>query len=255
MTDKIVWLTDVHITPSGFINDQPSTERLRRALREIRRWHSDAAACVISGDLTEDGTPGEYAIAAEILADLKVPLLPMTGNHDDRAALRTALALPMQTMPGFIQYRHDVGGLTLLCLDTQVPGRPYGLFCPERLDWIAAALDAAAGRTVLIFMHHPPCRLGLGPLDDICLRHPEAFLDLVAGRVAHIFCGHVHRQTSGSVRGVPFSTQRALAYQAPMPFPPWTWDTFATAREKPQYGVIHADAEQITLQTYDLPGD
>ena len=255
MTDKIVWLTDVHITPSGLINDQPSTARLERAVAEILRWHSDAAACVISGDLTENGTAEEYAVAAGILADLPMPVLPMAGNHDDRASLRGALALPDGAMPGFVQYRVDVGAVTLLCLDTQVPHKPYGRLCAERLDWLGRALTGTEGRAVLVFLHHPPCRLGLGPLDDICLRHPETFLDMIAGRADHLFCGHVHRPTAGTIRGIPFATQRALAYQAPRPFPPWTWATFEPANEQPQYGVILADAGRIVLQTFDLPGD
>ncbi len=46
------------------------------------------AAVVMTGDLVNDARPDEYAALADLLAPLDAPVLPLPGNHDDRALLR-----------------------------------------------------------------------------------------------------------------------------------------------------------------------
>ena len=46
--------------------------------------------------------------------------------------------------------------VSLLCLDTALPGSDAGAFDPVRLDWLAQRLHDTADRRVLVFTHHPP---------------------------------------------------------------------------------------------------
>mgnify|MGYP005989001347 CR=1 FL=1 len=82
------------------------------------------------------------------------------------------------------------------------------------------------------------------------LENADAFLDLIAchGNVRHLFMGHVHRPTSGAVRGIPFATLGSLAFQAPQPRPAWDWDTFEAPREAPQYGVVLIEDGNVVVQ-------
>lgn len=76
------------------------------------------------------------------------------------------------------------------------------------------------------------------------------FLDLIARfpAVRYLCIGHVHRPISGTVRGIPFSTMRAVLYQAPAPRPAWDWETFQPAQEVPGIGVLSIAEGDITLQ-------
>ena len=253
-THKIVWLTDLHITESGYVENTACAARLAQAIDQINRWHGDAECCVITGDLTDTGAPGEYRALANGLAGLSIPALPMIGNHDNRQELRSHLPPPGAAMPDYHQFRHDIGHLTLLCLDTQSPGEDAGVLDEARLDWIADQLSATHGRQVLVFMHHPPGPLGLSLLDDMPLRDSEPLVRLLsdAPHVGHVFCGHVHRPVSGTVGGVPFTTLRALAHQTRPPHHLKTWSDFVIPDERPQYGVILVAPDRVVVQALDL---
>lgn len=255
-THKIVWLTDLHITASGQVEGTACAARLAQATEQINRWHGDAACCVISGDLTDTGAPDEYAALAEALSRLSVPVLPMIGNHDNRALLRAALPPAGLAMNAYHQFRWDIDGLTLLCLDTHLPGDDAGAIDDARLAWVADQLAATVDRRVLVFMHHPPGPLGLSLLDDMPLRDSEPLVRLLAAapQVAHLFCGHVHRPVSGTIGGVPFTTLRALAHQTRPPHHLKTWSDFVDHDERPQYGVILTAPDRVVVQTLDLEG-
>lgn len=253
-THKIVWLTDLHITESGQVENTACAARLAQAVEQINRWHGDADCCVITGDLTDTGAPGEYTALIKGLAPLAIPALPMIGNHDNRPALRAAMPPAGTAMEAYHQFRHDIGPVTLLCLDTHLPGSDAGALDQARLDWIAEQLAATAGRQVLVFMHHPPGPLGLSLLDDMPLQDSGPLIDLLAAapQVAHVFCGHVHRPVSGTVGGVPFTTLRALAHQTRPPHHLKTWSDFVVPEERPQYGVILVAPDRVVMQAIDL---
>jgi len=99
-------------------------------------------------------------------------------------------------------------------------------------------------------MHHPPLSLHLPPLDDSNLEDSDAFLDVISAHnnVKHLFMGHVHRATTGTIRGIPFASMSALSFQAPPPRPAWGWDNFNPAHEAPQYGVLHIQKDSVVLQ-------
>lgn len=251
---KIVWLSDLHITASGQVEGTACATRLSQAVEQVNRWHADAACCVITGDLTDTGSPEEYAALTDGLAGLSIPVLPMIGNHDNRSALRAALPPVGLTMADYHQFRWDIGNLTLLCLDTHLPDNDAGAMDEARLDWVTEQLATTIGRQVLVFMHHPPGPLGLSLLDDMPLRDSEALMRLLASapHVAHLFCGHVHRPVSGIIGGVPFTTLRALAHQTRPPHHLKTWSDFVDPDERPQYGVVLVGPDRVVVQAIDL---
>jgi Icc protein len=143
--------------------------KLRRSLQTARRVGANHV--VLSGDLTEIGTPGEFETLAELLHDSGIPsdrisLVP--GNHDlytSADAWRWALAGPLAAFartsadrPGKML---DVGGATLMPIDAtfhQPVTRSAGVVAPEVLESIErrAADPAFAGRPLVLVQHHPP---------------------------------------------------------------------------------------------------
>jgi 3',5'-cyclic AMP phosphodiesterase CpdA len=254
-THKVIWISDLHQTVSGEVEGVASAARLDQLIAQINTYHADAACCVASGDLCDTGSAEEYQALNQRLAGLKLRFLPMIGNHDNPANFGQAFALPGQVQPGYAQFRYDLAGdVTLLCLDTYLAGSDAGAMDKARLDWLADQLRQTAERRVLVFTHHPPGPLGLGPLDAMPLLDHQPLIDLLraAPQVEYLLCGHVHRPVSGVIGGVPFATLRALAHQTKAPTTTWGWDDFVAKEERPQYAVILIAADRIVIQFIDI---
>ncbi|WP_264213191.1 phosphodiesterase [Leisingera thetidis] len=247
---KLIWMSDLHFEAEGLVLGHDPRLRLQAAVDFIAQHHADAAACLITGDLVETGTVLNYRALKGVLDQLPMPVLPMAGNHDDRKALRETLPVPDSAMAGFIQYRADFGALSVLCLDTLIPGRAAGVLCPDRMAWLQAGLEALNGRPAIVALHHPPMKLGLPMQDPDNLKNGDALLELLAGypNVLHLLAGHVHRPCSGTARGIPFATAKSVLYQAPPPHPAWDWDSFRPAAEAPALTVLEGTAEGLILQ-------
>ncbi|MER9656928.1 phosphodiesterase [Mesorhizobium sp. M0152] len=210
---KIIQVTDVHLGRQGERHYGADLhQRLASCIAHVNAHHADAALCVFTGDLTETGAPESYADLKAALSGLSVPWRLLPGNHDRRAPLVAAFPEIAVDENGFVQSAHETADEVLLFLDGLAEGRIEGELCDRRLAWLEARLAEAAGKPVYVFMHHPPVQLGLPQLDRLGLENPGRFLDLLRqhGNVRHIFFGHVHRDISGTVAGIPFSAQRGL---------------------------------------------
>ena len=247
---KIIWMSDPHFQANGTIDGLNPRVRLAAAIDHMNAHHADADFAILSGDLVGDDIKGDYTGIATYLAKSNIPVHPMVGNNDDRNSMRTHLALPPQVMPDFIQYVLDTEAGTFLCLDTQKLGSHAGEICSKRSEWLGQTLDVRRDKPAYIFMHHPPLPLNLPAQDEIMLENAGQFLDLIGryGNVKHLFMGHVHRPTCGTVRGIPFATIGAVSFQAPAPRPEWHWDSFAPPAEAPHYGVLYLTDGDVTLQ-------
>jgi predicted phosphodiesterase len=88
----IAQLSDVHVGGSRY-----REELLRTAIEEVNEREPDLA--VIAGDLTDDGYPDQYPLAAQELAALRCPrIVRVPGNHDVRNAANLARLPVVATM-------------------------------------------------------------------------------------------------------------------------------------------------------------
>jgi 3',5'-cyclic AMP phosphodiesterase CpdA len=248
---KILQVTDTHVVEDGgLIYGIDPAARLEACVAHINAHHADARFCILSGDLTNEGTPGAYRALKGILDGLAVPYHIMIGNHDDRENLLAAFPGTPRDEAGFVQYVLMTPAGRLLVLDTVTPGTHGGRFCARRAAWLGERLDEAGDDPVYIFMHHPPFPIGLPAMDRMGLDDPEPFAAAVSGRansanIRHIFFGHVHRSVSGSWRGIAFSAlpstvhQVALDLEAVTPVP--------KTQEPPGYGVILIEPERTLV--------
>ncbi|NRB03285.1 MAG: metallophosphoesterase [Rhodobacteraceae bacterium] len=247
---KLIWMTDPHFQNTGTIDGLDPRLRLKAAITHANAHYPDAEFALLTGDLVGDDIDGDYTALAGYLESSALPIHPMMGNNDDRAGFRARLSLPQDAMPDFVQFALDTAEGRILCLDTHKVGSAAGQFCDARMDWLEGQLTDAGDTPVYIFMHHPPMSLGLPKQDEIMLDEGAAFLDLLTAHasVKHLFMGHVHRPTCGSIRGIPFATLGALSFQAPAPRPAWDWDNFKAAAEPPHYAVVEIAQGNVTVQ-------
>ncbi|KVQ65941.1 metallophosphatase [Burkholderia ubonensis] len=245
-------ISDLHIKRPGQLAYQrvDTAAALARCIARLNALEPRPDAVLVTGDLVDFGRDDEYAQLRDLLAPLEIPYYLMVGNHDDRAALRRAFADRPEWQDGeFVQYAFDVGAVRVLALDSQVPGASAGDLCDARLAWLAAQLDAARDRPVIVALHHPPFASGIGHMDALRLAPAAAAkLDaLLRGHpnVERVLCGHVHRTMFARFGGTIASAVPAPAHQvafdlrdnAPSAFrlePP----AFAVHRHTPDAGVI-----------------
>ena len=195
----------------------------------------------MSGDLTNEGTPGAYRTLRTVLDALAVPYYLMAGNHDHRENLLAAFPETPRDEAGFVQYVIETPVGRLLVLDTVEPGSHGGSFCARRAAWLGDRLADAGGDPVYIFMHHPPFPVGLPAMDRMGLDDPAPFAAAVAehaegAQIRHIFFGHVHRPVSGSWRGIAFSALPSTVHQVALDLD--TVSPVPKTREPPAYGMI-----------------
>ncbi|KVC91824.1 metallophosphatase [Burkholderia ubonensis] len=245
-------ISDLHIKRPGQLAYQrvDTAAALARCIARLNALEPRPDAVLVTGDLVDFGRDDEYRHLRDLLAPLEIPYYLMVGNHDDRAALRRTFADRPEWQDGeFVQYAFDVGAVRVLSLDSQVPGASAGDLCDARLAWLAAQLDAARDRPVIVALHHPPFASGIGHMDALRLAPAAAAkLDaLLRGHpnVERVLCGHVHRTMFARFGGTIASAVPAPAHQvafdlrdnAPSAFrlePP----AFAVHRHTPDAGVI-----------------
>jgi 3',5'-cyclic AMP phosphodiesterase CpdA len=224
---RIAHLSDLHLL-EPHPRQRPLRERIRlgylsllRPLdaeaRVLRTLRALARACekgfdhlVLSGDLTEDGTPGQFEEVARVLLvsridPTKVTLVP--GNHDayaDHRAFARALAGPLRpfakTSGGAPGQVVDLGEVALLPISTAVH---------QHWAWSFGDIDSAgfeglekrasdpgiAKRAVVVVQHHAPNPHRFAALQwaDGLRAHARLLALLSKVRKVQVLHGHLHR--------------------------------------------------------------
>ncbi|MEM8622081.1 MAG: phosphodiesterase [Pseudomonadota bacterium] len=206
----IIQLSDTHVTEPGRLayGRVDTRQALIRAVAHLNALPDRLGpidGVVLTGDLTDHATPGEYTAFRALIAPLRIPLFVIPGNHDARGPMREAFAdAPYLPAEGPLHWHQRIGEVDVIGLDTTVPGAPHGTLGQTGLGWLEHALSETADRPCLVFTHHPPFDTGIAHMDRMRLRDGDAFLALVARhpQVLLVGSGHVHRMIA-SVESVP----------------------------------------------------
>lgn len=218
----IAQLTDTHLYETG--SDEPMAraraENLRAAVAAINALDEAPDAVIHTGDVTQTGAPGGYALAREIMADLPAPLYVVPGNRDSRANLRGAFAADGY-LGGHgdgdapVLFAIDHHAVRLVGFDTLSADTRRGDVDPGRLDWLARTLAERPAAPTAIFMHHPPVDIETSTYPwQFLRREAGAELAAVIGRhaqVLRVFCGHSHRPYLAPFAGAEASTVPSIA--------------------------------------------
>lgn len=257
---KLLALTDIHMKAKGqtIIGLDPF-ENFKRGLDHAVSHHPDAERVILMGDLTNSGTPEEYARVGEIIADCPIPVTLMCGNHDQRDNLTAAFPWANTDDNGFVQDAFVCGTTRVLTTDTQF-GPPFvsyahlGQYCDKRFAWLTDQLQQAkdAGQNVALFAHHPPMKVGFAGMDQIRMRDDTRMAEVLksADVDVHFICGHVHRTISGSWHGHGFTVFKSTCHQMPLALE--NPDLSLSTPEPAAYGVILLTADGIIAHSEDF---
>lgn len=178
-------------------------DQLAAAIDTVLAAGVELAAVLLTGDIADHGAPAEYAPVPKLLDRCTAPVIVIAGNHDDRGAMRTGLALnggaddPIQSVAA-------LAGVRIVACDTVIPGATAG---DLDVDWLAARLAEDRQTPTLVVMHHAPLDIASVEMDAIGLPRTtrERLAGVLAGapNVAGVLCGHVHRTISGRLGCTP----------------------------------------------------
>lgn len=249
--NRLALLADTHIpaSPETEARGVNMTANLRQVVRELTELEGKPAAVLVNGDCAYlKGQPADYRNLAACVAPLAENGLPLhltMGNHDDRGPFYEALAAHKPARPlveakhvGLLETPHADWFLLDSLREVDVVTGELG---EAQLAWLAAALDARAGRPAVIFAHHNP--QFTAPAEGrpwTGLRDTAPFFDLIRRRrqVKAFVFGHSHDWSVAERDGIHLVNLPPVAY--------------AFAAGKPNGWVLaegRPDGLQLTLRT------
>ena len=250
----IAQITDSHVSVGP--GDTASAAALAVAVDAIAALDPPPVAVLFTGDIAASGRADEYARVRELLAPLEMPVHPLMGNHDDRDALRAAFAdHPGVASNGdFVQYVARCGTVNVIVCDTHEPDWYGGRLGPERLAWIEAELDRAAGGPTMLAIHHPPILTGIHEFDAKIPLAPEDRRSLaeLAAKPDLIVAGHIHLPIRGALGATPVFVCPSVDLQAAFDLTPEA--PVRLVPDPPGFGVhLHGVDSQVLSYVRPLP--
>jgi 3',5'-cyclic AMP phosphodiesterase CpdA len=251
----IAQISDFHVRPRGQTAYGVDTNAMfAESIDAVLRLRPRPDLVLVSGDLTDCGLAEEYALVADGLAALPMPVFVVPGNHDRRDALvrglwdRHSFYLP----DGFINYAIDEYPLRLVGLDSVAPGVGHGAFCSERQAWLTHTLAQGGGVPTLVMIHHPPFRVGVDGMDELMMRDAAAFEAIIRRHpeVERVVCGHYHRPITVRYAGTVGFCAPSTAHQVALDLHPGVPNRFIM---EPPGLAVHTWEPSIGLTTHVVP--
>lgn len=215
----IVQISDTHLLPVDDKNHiaLKRADNLERCVATINNLTVQPEAVVHTGDMINFGRNNGYGLAGEILSELKAPFFPAIGNRDSRQHMVRQFLSPhvMSGREPFCQYRIELPGTDILCIDTKSDTQNLGALCPARLRQIASLLQRSPDRPVFVFMHHPPVRIEAlkNPLQFAQAENVKMLQQILDrhDNIVRILSGHTHRSDVLNMGRHTISTIASLA--------------------------------------------
>ncbi|MGC5029270.1 phosphodiesterase [Micromonospora sp. DT229] len=237
----IAHLSDPHLT-AGALGAEP-VAGLHHALGRVLALNPRPDCVVITGDLADHGRADEYAALREVIGRFPLPLYLTTGNHDDRESLLDAFGGTPCLGGGFsTYYQVERPGVTLVMLDSLVPGSNAGRLGAEQLDWLNGVLTARPDVPAVVCLHHPPVEVGIPAADEIRLTDGDALAEVLLRhpQVVRVAAGHLHRPVTTAFAGTVLTVAPSTWRQATL-----------TMTEEEQIGWV---AEPTALLLHQVSG-
>ena len=197
---RFLQLSDLHVVvegarASGVLDTRSMLTRAINRLLNMRAALDPLDALLVSGDISDDGSPDSYAFAKAELERLGLPLYVVPGNHDAREPFRNAFAeLAEVSSSDLIDWATPINDTLVVGLDTLIEGKGGGRLREYSIEFLRNALNTWGGGPVAVMLHHPPIRTGIHFMDAIGLENPQSLEAAIAG-VEHdivFIAGHVH---------------------------------------------------------------
>ncbi len=187
---RFAFLSDTHIgSPNGI-----AEEDLRRTVRDINAM-DDIAFVVITGDITELGTPEELKMAKQLLDSLDVPYYIIPGNHDTGWSESGGFGF-VQTF-GSDRFLFEHNGIRFIgCASGPYVRMSDGHVPRDAVNWLDSVLKHTPAEQPVVFLNHYPLDNGLDNWYEITDR-------LKLRNTILVLCGHGHSNRKMNFEDIP----------------------------------------------------
>ena len=251
-----VHISDTHLGPTEDYarHGYPSLPYARQVVEIINNLPTRPDFVIHTGDIVTNPSAEAYQLAADVFAELQVPIYYVTGNHDRACDIRRYLTMgPMQDcLPDAcaLCYVFEVKGYRFLVLDARGPDEidPHGLLSEEQLE-IVRQEATADGPPLTVFIHYPLLRMNSPGMDAHMqvLNGEELHQALLPARdrLRGVFHGHVHQPMQIMRDGILYVATASTFAQ----FTAWPGDVHVETDHDlpPGYGFVHLLPEQTII--------
>jgi 3',5'-cyclic-AMP phosphodiesterase len=198
---RVLQISDTHLLadPGELLYRRPVTANLAATLSAAAH-QGPFDLVLLTGDISEDGSPESYSRIHDMLAELDHGrVLAVPGNHDAPAVMGEVF----QGIPT------ELGNWRILPVNSHWPGHPEGKIEASELARLSTTLEQIdqepSPAYALVAVHHPPHFLCS---NEVCsLTNPEPLLELTARDcVRLVVSGHVHDDYAHRIGSTLFST-------------------------------------------------
>ncbi len=212
---KVLQITDSHL----FAKNQEMfgvkcNENFLRVIEKIKQHAKPFDFILATGDISQDESQEAYQLFRDTLAQFKVPIYWIPGNHDDLIKMQ---AIFQQSPYFFHQQNLTVGDWEFIFVDTKIQGKDTGFISDEELNKLGKLLAQSQASRVAIVMHHHPIPVSTPLIDKYILENREDFLSMINQykKVRLIICGHVHGDYTITAKHFSLETSPATCLQWP----------------------------------------
>lgn len=236
---RVVQFSDCHLFAAveGKLLGLNTDDSLDRVLDLIEQEQPGMELLLATGDLSQDASAASYRrLLGKLERFAAVPCYWLEGNHDIVEPMRQVLPEQDKLAPCVVR----LNGWDVVMLDSTIPHEVPGFLHDDDLEFLDASLKAAAGKHVLVCLHHHPIKLNSRWLDEQVVGSAERFFDVLDryNHVRGVIWGHVHQEYDGSRNSVRLMSVPSTCVQ----FKPLSAD-FAVDDTAPGYRWLdlHAD--------------
>lgn len=226
------------------------------AVAGAAQWLADNSVdlAIISGDLTREGMPNEFAAAKAWLDALPVPVVVTAGNHDV-----PYFNIPYRALMPWTRFKRWLGhlvtpppveGLAYAGVNTARGVQPRANWSKGQISRaqvrraIARISTGPQGTLRLVTCHHPLVEVAGGPMTGDVWGGAVAAEAFTASNVDLVLTGHIH---TPFVQPYPFGDGRTYAVGAGT----------LSIRERgvaPSFNAIEVEAECVTVTAQQWTG-
>lgn len=210
---NFVHLTDSHL--GNNYSDQykglKTFESLRSVCLLIQASHTDLDFILVTGDISQTGTKESYALFQSILAEFKIPVYCLPGNHDDANLIQSLYPDSPVEHVSFIQLKRTI----LILINTAVLNEEFGFVKPEHLSEISNYLDQNPSKSAIVAMHHPVISTNTPWMDKITVQNAELVYKYFQQQenIKLVLNGHAHMDIKTKTSGTTFISTPSTCYQ------------------------------------------
>lgn len=199
---RVVQITDPHLykNDDGKLLGLTTAESFNAVVDSVKLLPSTPDLMLVTGDISQDGTPESYQRLTTGLQTLAYPKFWIPGNHDELPVMAQHLSAPTL----LADKRIVIGKWQIVLLNSAVPHRVYGKLQQDQLDFLRAAISEHPQHHLLVVLHHHPVKVDCFWLDTIGLNNADAFFAVLNQHqgVKAVLWGHVHQDFDQIQNGV-----------------------------------------------------